>query len=92
MAIVCDICGGKLMGRPGGVFECGSCGMEYDIAWAKEKAQGIKGAVPQKKLAEAKRIEAECDEYDPEEGSLADYVNDAFGGDWQIFEDNWPDD
>jgi hypothetical protein len=32
------------------------------------------------------------DEYYPEEVSLADYVNDAFGGDWQMFEDNKPSD
>ena len=26
----CEICGGKLIGKPGGIFECESCGMEYD--------------------------------------------------------------
>lgn len=41
----CEICGGKLIGRPGGVFECDSCGMEYDTAWAKEKIQEITGTV-----------------------------------------------
>ena len=44
-ALQCDICGGKLMGRPGGIFECDSCGMTYDTAWAKAKIQEIKGAV-----------------------------------------------
>lgn len=44
-ALQCDICGGKLMGRPGGIFECDSCGMEYDTAWAKAKIQEIKGTV-----------------------------------------------
>ena len=44
-ALQCDICGGKLMGRPGGIFECDSCGMEYDTAWAKAKVQEIKGTV-----------------------------------------------
>lgn len=44
-ALQCDICGGKLMGRPGGIFECDSCGMQYDTAWAKEKIQEIKGTV-----------------------------------------------
>lgn len=44
-ALQCEICGGKLMGRPGGVFECDSCGMEYDTAWAKAKIQEIKGTV-----------------------------------------------
>lgn len=44
-ALTCELCGGKLMGRPGGVFECDSCGMEYDSAWAKEKIQEIRGSV-----------------------------------------------
>ena len=44
-ALQCEICGGKLMGRPGGVFECDSCGMEYDTAWAKAKIQEIRGTV-----------------------------------------------
>lgn len=44
-ALQCEICGGKLMGRPGGIFECDSCGMEYDTAWAKQKIQEIKGTV-----------------------------------------------
>ena len=25
-ALQCEICGGKLMGSPGGIFECDSCG------------------------------------------------------------------
>ncbi len=33
----CDICGGRLVGRPGGIFECGSCGIEYSVEWAREK-------------------------------------------------------
>ena len=41
----CEICGGKLIGRPGGIFECDSCGMEYDTAWAKQKIQEITGTV-----------------------------------------------
>ena len=41
----CEICGGKLIGKPGGVFECDSCGMEYDTAWAKAKIQEITGTV-----------------------------------------------
>ena len=44
-ALMCEICGGKLMGRPGGIFECDSCGMTYDIEWAKAKIQEIKGTV-----------------------------------------------
>lgn len=44
-ALVCDICGGKLIGKPGGIFECDSCGMEYSQDWAKEKIQEIKGTV-----------------------------------------------
>lgn len=41
----CEICGGKLIGRPGGIFECDSCGMEYDTSWAKQKIQEITGTV-----------------------------------------------
>ena len=41
----CEICGGKLVGKPGGVFECEYCGMEYSTAWAKEKIQQITGTV-----------------------------------------------
>lgn len=41
----CEICGGKLIGKPGGIFECDSCGMEYSTAWAKEKIQEISGTV-----------------------------------------------
>ena len=44
-ALTCEICGGKLIGRPGGIFECDSCGMTYDTAWAKAKVQEIKGTV-----------------------------------------------
>ena len=31
----CDVCGGKLKGKPGGIYECEFCGVEYDTAWAK---------------------------------------------------------
>ena len=41
----CEICGGKLIGKPGGIFECESCGTEYSTAWAKEKIQEIQGTV-----------------------------------------------
>ena len=44
-ALQCELCGGKLVGKPGGMFECDSCGMEYDTAWAKAKIQEIKGTV-----------------------------------------------
>lgn len=44
-ALQCDICGGKLIGKAGGIFECDSCGMEYDTTWAKQKIQEIKGTV-----------------------------------------------
>ena len=44
-ALQCEICGGMLIGRPGGVFECDSCGMKYDTAWAKAKIQEIRGTV-----------------------------------------------
>lgn len=41
----CDICGGTLEGKPGGVFECDSCGMRYSTEWAKAKIQEIRGTV-----------------------------------------------
>lgn len=41
----CEICGGELTGRPGGIFECDSCGMKFDTAWAKTKIQEIQGTV-----------------------------------------------
>ena len=44
-ALSCEICGGKLIGKPGGLFECDSCGMEYNTEWAKAKIQEIKGTV-----------------------------------------------
>ena len=44
-ALQCEICGGKLIGKPGGIFECDSCGMEYSTEWAKAKVQEIKGTV-----------------------------------------------
>ncbi|RKI65536.1 hypothetical protein D7V91_14100 [bacterium 1xD42-67] len=44
-ALQCEICGGKLIGKPGGIFECDSCGVEYSSEWAKAKVQEIKGTV-----------------------------------------------
>ena len=41
----CEICGGKLVGKPGGIFECESCGTEYSTEWAKAKIQEITGTV-----------------------------------------------
>lgn len=41
----CEICGGKLIGKPGGIFECESCGMEYSTEWARQKIQEIRGTV-----------------------------------------------
>jgi len=41
----CEICGGKLIGKPGGLFECEYCGMEYSTEWAKAKVQEIRGTV-----------------------------------------------
>lgn len=43
--LTCEICGGKLVGKAGGIFVCDSCGMEYDKSWAQEKIQEIKGTV-----------------------------------------------
>lgn len=50
----CEICGGKLIGKPGGIFECDSCGTEYSNAWAKEKIQEIQGTVKVKGTVEVK--------------------------------------
>ena len=44
-ALQCELCGGKLVGKPGGIFECDSCGMEYSTEWAKAKIQEIKGVL-----------------------------------------------
>lgn len=41
----CEVCGGKLIGKPGGIFECESCGMEYSTEWARQKIQEIRGTV-----------------------------------------------
>ena len=41
----CEICGGKLVGKPGGIFECENCGTEYSTEWAKAKIQEITGTV-----------------------------------------------
>lgn len=44
-ALVCDICGGKLIMGAGGVATCESCGMEHSANRMKEKVQEIKGVV-----------------------------------------------
>lgn len=44
-ALVCDICGGKLIMKSGGVATCDSCGLEYSMDRVKEKVQEIKGTV-----------------------------------------------
>lgn len=41
----CEICGGKLIGKPGGIFECENCGTEFSTEWAKAKLQEITGTV-----------------------------------------------
>lgn len=44
-ALVCDICGGKLIIGAGGIAVCNSCGMEHSVDRMKEKVQEIKGTV-----------------------------------------------
>ena len=44
-ALVCEICGGKLMAKAGGLFECEYCGMQYDKTRIQEMVQEIKGTV-----------------------------------------------
>lgn len=45
MALVCDICGGKLRIEEGGDAVCESCGMTHSSNRMKEKIQEIKGTV-----------------------------------------------
>ncbi|MBE6796926.1 MAG: hypothetical protein E7531_01095 [Ruminococcaceae bacterium] len=44
-ALVCDLCGGKLVMGSGGIATCDSCGMEHSQDRMKEKVQEIKGVV-----------------------------------------------
>jgi hypothetical protein len=44
-ALQCEICGGKLMAKSGGLFECEYCGMQYNKLRIKEMVQEIKGSV-----------------------------------------------
>ena len=44
-ALVCDLCGGKLIMGPGGIAICDSCGMEHSAIRMKEKVQEIRGTV-----------------------------------------------
>jgi len=44
-ALMCDICGGKLIMGSGGIAVCDSCGMEHSQDRMKEKIQEIKGVV-----------------------------------------------
>jgi len=41
----CEICGGKLVARPDGLFECEYCGMQYDKLKVQQMVQEIKGTV-----------------------------------------------
>ena len=44
-ALQCEICGGKLIAKAGGLFECDSCGMQYDKTRIQEMVQEIKGTI-----------------------------------------------
>ena len=44
-ALVCDLCGGKLVMGAGGIATCDSCGMEHSPERMKEKVQEVKGVV-----------------------------------------------
>lgn len=44
-ALMCDLCGGKLVMGTGGTAVCDSCGMEHSPDRMKEKVQEIKGVV-----------------------------------------------
>lgn len=41
-ALVCDLCGGKLVMGAGGIAVCDSCGMEYSTERMREKVQMLK--------------------------------------------------
>lgn len=41
-ALVCDICGGKLIVGAGGITVCDSCGMEYSVERMREKSKKSK--------------------------------------------------
>ena len=41
-------------GKPGGIFECDSCGTEYSTEWARAKIQEIKGTVKVEGTVEVK--------------------------------------
>ena len=53
-ALVCEICGGKLMAKSGGLFECEYCGMQYDKTRIQEMVQEIKGTVQVEGTVEVK--------------------------------------
>ena len=50
----CEICGGKLMAKAGGLFECEYCGMQYDKTRIQEMVQEIKGTVKVEGTVEVK--------------------------------------
>ena len=53
-ALQCEICGGKLMAKAGGLFECEYCGMQYDKTRIQEMVQEIKGTVTVEGTVEVK--------------------------------------
>jgi uncharacterized Zn finger protein (UPF0148 family) len=52
--LTCDICGGKLVVKSGGIAVCDNCGMEYSPERLKEKLQEEKDSV---KKVDAKKID-----------------------------------
>ena len=50
-ALVCDVCGGKLVMGTGGIAVCDSCGMEHSKDRMQEKVQEIKGTVEVSNIA-----------------------------------------
>lgn len=48
----CEICGGKLICKPGGIFECDSCGVGYSIEWARAKVRENSGQLRHEETAE----------------------------------------
>ena len=82
-ALVCEICGGKLVGKAGGVFVCDSCGMEYDKAWAQEKIQEIKGTVQITGNVDVSGSTVKVDESEKRQKQIGNYLEmaeSAFNG------------
>ncbi len=55
-ALVCDVCGGKLVMQAGGVIICDYCGMQYSTESLRQKVTEIKGTVNVQGIASAENF------------------------------------